>query len=66
MTRQPIIFIADRAGRVLSFLWSGWAGLAALSLLAAVWQAGHEAYGPFILSSPLDTLRGDRRHHDRR
>ncbi len=48
--------LADRAGRVLEFLWSGWAGLAALFLLAAVWQAGHEAYGPFILSSPQDTL----------
>lgn len=48
--------LADRAGRVLDFLWSGWAGLAALFLLAAVWQAGHEAYGPFILSSPQDTL----------
>lgn len=48
--------MAERAGRVLEFLWSGWAGLAALSLLAALWQAGHEAYGPFILSSPLDTL----------
>ena len=48
--------LADRAGRVLEFLWSGWAGLAALFLLAAFWQAGHEAYGPFILSSPQDTL----------
>ncbi len=46
----------DRLGRVLQFLWSGWAGLAALSLLAALWQAGHEAYGPFILTAPLDTL----------
>lgn len=45
-----------RAGRVLHFLWSGWAGLAALCLLGAAWQAGHEAYGPFILSSPQDTL----------
>ena len=47
---------ADRAGRVFQFLWSGWAGLAALCLLAAAWQAGHEAYGPFILTSPLETL----------
>jgi len=46
----------DRLGRILDFLWSAWAGLAALSLLAAAWQAGHEAYGPFILTSPLDTL----------
>lgn len=49
--------VADRTGRVLHFLWSGWAGLAALCLLAALWQAGHEAYGPFILTSPLDTMR---------
>lgn len=48
--------LADRSGRVLHFVWSGWAGLAALCLLAAVWQAGHEAYGPFILTSPLATL----------
>ncbi|MCH2069336.1 MAG: ABC transporter permease subunit [Shimia sp.] len=50
-------FLLSRAGRVLEFLWSGWAGLAALCLLAAAWQAGHEAYGPFILTAPLDTLR---------
>ncbi len=25
--------------------------------MAAVWQAGHEAYGPFILTSPIETLR---------
>ncbi|MEM1046829.1 MAG: ABC transporter permease subunit [Pseudomonadota bacterium] len=48
--------LADRAGRVLQFIWSAWAGLAALCLLAAAWQAGHEAYGPFILTSPLATL----------
>ncbi len=48
--------LADRAGRVLEFVWSGWAGLAGVFLLAAVWQAGHEAYGPFILTSPQDTL----------
>ncbi|PVB62356.1 ABC transporter permease subunit [Labrenzia sp. 011] len=49
--------LADRIGRVLEFLWSGWAGLAAMCLLAAVWQAGHEAYGPFILTSPVETLQ---------
>jgi len=37
-------------------VWSAWSGLAALCLLAAAWQAGHEAYGPFILTSPLDTF----------
>lgn len=48
--------LLSSAGRVLEFLWSGWAGLAAMALLAALWQAGHEAYGPFILTAPLDTL----------
>ncbi|MES0879511.1 ABC transporter permease [Roseibium sp. SCP14] len=48
--------VLSRAGRVLEFVWSGWAGLAGLCLLAAAWQAGHEAYGQFILSSPLQTL----------
>lgn len=48
--------LADRAARLGRFLWSGWAGLAALALLAALWQAGHEAYGDFILPSPLATL----------
>ncbi|WP_227286001.1 ABC transporter permease subunit [Boseongicola sp. H5] len=56
-TRRSLLHrLAERAGRVLAFLWSGWAGLAALCLLAAAWQAGHEAYGPFILTSPLDTV----------
>jgi len=58
LTRRPLHHrLADRAGRVLEFVWSGWAGLAALCLLAAAWQAGHEAYGPFILTSPLDTVQ---------
>lgn len=45
-----------RAGRIGAFLWSGWAGLAGLSLLGAAWQAGHEAYGHFILPAPVETL----------
>ncbi|MEM1078104.1 MAG: ABC transporter permease subunit [Pseudomonadota bacterium] len=49
-------WVFQRSGRVLAFLWSGWSGLAALCLLGAAWQAGHEAYGPFILTSPVDTL----------
>lgn len=48
--------LVERLGRSFQFLWSGWSGLAALALLAAVWQAGHEAYGNFILSAPLATL----------
>ncbi len=46
----------DRLARLGRFLWSGWAGLAGLCLLAAVWQAGHERYGDFILPAPLATL----------
>lgn len=46
----------DRLARLGRFLWSGWAGLAGLALIAALWQAGHEAYGAFILPAPLDTL----------
>ncbi|OYR14772.1 ABC transporter permease [Brucella thiophenivorans] len=46
----------DRIGRTGRFLWSAWSGLAALMLLAAVWQVGHKAYGDFILPSPLATL----------
>ncbi|MCF2524678.1 ABC transporter permease [Bradyrhizobium sp. G127] len=38
------------------YLWSGWAGAAGLFCLAAVWQAGHEIYGSFVLPSPLETL----------
>lgn len=44
------------AGRLGHFLWSGWAGLAGLCLVAAAWQAGHEAYGSFILPAPLEAL----------
>lgn len=50
---RPLSHQASRSGR---FLWSGWAGLAGLSLFAALWQAGHEAYGSFILPTPRETL----------
>lgn len=46
----------DRLGRTGRFMWGGWSGLAALALFAALWQAGHEAYGDFILPAPLATL----------
>ena len=59
--------LTDRLGRLGLFLWSGWAGLAALSLLAALWQIGHEAYGDFILPAPAATLRaGQSGPHGRR
>jgi NitT/TauT family transport system permease protein len=54
---KPGAALLDRAGRLLDFLWSGWAGLAALALLAAAWQAGHEAWGAFILPDPLETVK---------
>lgn len=47
----------DRLGRAGRFLWGGWAGVAALALLAALWQAGHEAYGDLILPAPLATIQ---------
>ena len=47
----------DRLGRSCRFLWAAWSGLAALCLLAALWQVGHEAYGDFILPAPLATVR---------
>lgn len=53
---RPLAFGLDRLSRLGGFLWSGWAGLAGLALVAALWQAGHEAYGDFILPAPLDTL----------
>lgn len=49
--------LAKRTGRAGRFVWSSWAGLSALFLFCALWQAGHEAYGSFILPSPLATLQ---------
>lgn len=48
--------LLDRMGRLGRFLWAGWVGVAGLALFAAIWQQGHEAYGDFILPSPLATL----------
>ena len=48
--------VLDRLGRAGRFVWGGWAGFAGLALLAAAWQAGHEAYGDLILPAPLATL----------
>jgi NitT/TauT family transport system permease protein len=49
-------WLLARLGRVARFLWSGWAGLAGFAVLAALWQAGSEAYGAFILPTPAATL----------
>lgn len=48
--------LIDRLARLGRFFWSGWAGVAGLCLLFALWQAGHEAYGDFILTAPLATV----------
>lgn len=47
--------VLDRIGRLGRFLWSGWVGVAGLALFCALWQQGHEAYGDFILPSPIAT-----------
>jgi NitT/TauT family transport system permease protein len=44
-------------GTLGRYLWSGWAGATGLFCVAAAWQAGHEAYGEFILPAPLETFR---------
>lgn len=46
----------DRLARVGHFLWSAWIGLAALALIAAIWQWGHEAFGAFVLPTPLSVI----------
>jgi NitT/TauT family transport system permease protein len=45
-----------RLSRLGRFAWSAWAGATGLFLLAAIWQAGHEAYGSFILPAPVPTF----------
>ncbi|HLT76347.1 MAG TPA: ABC transporter permease subunit [Ferrovibrio sp.] len=46
--------LADRLGRLGRFLWAGWSGVAGIALFAALWQAGNERYGDFILPAPID------------
>jgi NitT/TauT family transport system permease protein len=48
--------LARRLGRIGVFAWSGWVGFAALSLIAAIWQTGHEIFGAFVLPDPLSVL----------
>jgi len=50
---QACLAAAGWAGR---YVWSGWAGLAGVFCLLAIWQFGHETYGSFILPSPGETL----------
>ncbi|WP_234187265.1 ABC transporter permease [Shinella sp. NM-101] len=49
---SPILAGLGWTGR---YLWAGWAGLAGIFCFLAVWQAGHEIYGSFILPSPAET-----------
>ena len=55
MTRAAAI-LSKRLGRTGRFLWSSWSGLAAIFLFCVIWQIGHEAYGAFILPSPIATI----------
>ncbi|SMP31057.1 ABC transporter permease [Shimia sagamensis] len=48
--------LVDRGARALKFIWGGWAGLASFALFCAVWQAGFETYGAFILPAPLEVF----------
>lgn len=50
-------FVLDRIGRLGRFLWSGWVGIAGMAVFCALWQQGHEAYGDFILPSPIATAQ---------
>lgn len=54
ISRAPLLRRA--AGRFGEFLWSAWIGLAGLALIGALWQAGHEAFGDFILPPPMAVL----------
>ena len=56
MTAAATLTPPTRIGRIGRFLWAAWAGIAALSLFAALWSAAHRAYGGFILPDPLATL----------
>lgn len=57
ISREWFHAAADRIGRFGLFLWSAWIGLAALALIAALWQWGHEVFGDFVLPAPLTVLR---------
>src|SRR5690606_38318288 len=52
VTRAGTI-VSRRLGRIGRLVWSSWSGLSAIFLFCVVWQIGHEAYGAFILPSPL-------------
>lgn len=41
----------------LAYLWSGWGPVASLLLFTALWEAGHQVYGSFILPSPVEAGR---------
>ncbi|MFN3229075.1 MAG: ABC transporter permease [Asticcacaulis sp.] len=55
MIKSPVRY-GRALGDTLNYLWGGWSGLAALCVLAALWQAGHEVLGGFILPSPAAVM----------
>ncbi|MGB7482959.1 MAG: ABC transporter permease subunit [Castellaniella sp.] len=48
--------LAEGAGSVLAYLWSGWGALASLLLFCALWEWGGQYYGPLILPGPRATF----------
>ncbi len=42
--------------RLADFLWRGWSQAAAILLLVALWQAGHDVYGSLVLPAPAETF----------
>src|SRR5690606_21096994 len=48
--------LAEGAGSVLAYLWSGWGAVASLLLLCALWEWGGQYYGPLILPGPRATF----------
>lgn len=48
--------LAEGAGSVLAYLWSGWGAVASLLLFCALWEWGGQYYGPLILPGPWATF----------
>lgn len=48
--------IKQICANILTYLWSGWGGVASLFLLLALWEYGHMNMGSLILPSPKETI----------